>query len=355
MCYNIDKHVYVSIFRKTVTMTKNVSMRTIAKAAGVSSAAVAQALNDRPGFVSEQTRERIKAAARELGYRPNFGYKLMHSKETRTVGIMVACAAQMQENHIRNLVLKLLEEFEKRSCAAFCHVLPSDAEKAPESVREFLARGVERFVFLGDPFGDTEIISMLDSAGIPWVSTKATLRRHVCMNSSDGIFHLLEFISRKTEGKFRFLLPPLDDDNPRYSALARLYPELTEAERRRRFVEWLEQPGTGLYSAEFYSDACEIGSRALAGLLEREPELRGAAFSNDALALGGVRLMLERGRRDFIITGYNGDLALLSALPYPVSTAVFDVDRVAELLAERSFDRDPCEISVPQILNIKEK
>src|SRR4051794_41827132 len=42
----------------------------VARRAGVSAAAVSFAVNDRPG-VSPETRERILAAARELGWRPS--------------------------------------------------------------------------------------------------------------------------------------------------------------------------------------------------------------------------------------------------------------------------------------------
>ena len=46
------------------------TIKDIARVAGVSPGAVSFALNDKPG-VSEATRSRVKAVAKDLGWRPN--------------------------------------------------------------------------------------------------------------------------------------------------------------------------------------------------------------------------------------------------------------------------------------------
>lgn len=60
----------------------------VARRAGVSSAAVSFAVNDRPG-VSPGTRERILAAARELGWRPSASARALTEARTRAVGLVV--------------------------------------------------------------------------------------------------------------------------------------------------------------------------------------------------------------------------------------------------------------------------
>src|SRR3954471_11725316 len=60
-----------------------------ARRAGVSAAAVSYAVNDRPG-VSPDTRARILAAARELGWRPSASARALTEARTRAIGLVLA-------------------------------------------------------------------------------------------------------------------------------------------------------------------------------------------------------------------------------------------------------------------------
>lgn len=62
----------------------------VAARAGVSISAVSRVLSNAPATrVSEATRERIFAAARELDYRPNFAGRALKSAKTRVLGLVV--------------------------------------------------------------------------------------------------------------------------------------------------------------------------------------------------------------------------------------------------------------------------
>ncbi|MEV6383950.1 LacI family DNA-binding transcriptional regulator [Streptomyces sp. NPDC051773] len=64
--------------------------RDVAQAAGVSQAAVSLVLGDKwRGRVSEPTAERVREAARELGYRPNLAARNLRLGRTRTVLLVV--------------------------------------------------------------------------------------------------------------------------------------------------------------------------------------------------------------------------------------------------------------------------
>lgn len=76
-------------------MSARVTIRDVAARAGVSAGAVSLALNDRPG-VSLSTRERIRAAAVELGWIPSQVARSLGSggERTDTVGLVIARPAQ---------------------------------------------------------------------------------------------------------------------------------------------------------------------------------------------------------------------------------------------------------------------
>ncbi|WP_245936407.1 LacI family DNA-binding transcriptional regulator, partial [Streptomyces cahuitamycinicus] len=64
--------------------------RDVAQAAGVSQAAVSLVLGDKwRGRVSEATAERVREAARDLGYRPNLAARNLRLGRTRTVLLVV--------------------------------------------------------------------------------------------------------------------------------------------------------------------------------------------------------------------------------------------------------------------------
>jgi LacI family transcriptional regulator len=60
----------------------------IAKVAGVSASTVSRALS-RPGYVAEETRERVLAAAERLGYRPNALARALIHGHSRTIAVLL--------------------------------------------------------------------------------------------------------------------------------------------------------------------------------------------------------------------------------------------------------------------------
>ena len=72
-----------------MTGTRGVTLKDIALRAGVSTAAISQALNDR-GSLRPETRERIKTIAAELGYRPNKHAAALRQGRTMSVGFVMS-------------------------------------------------------------------------------------------------------------------------------------------------------------------------------------------------------------------------------------------------------------------------
>lgn len=64
-------------------------MRQVAELAGVSVQTVSNHVNGRYQYMAEDTRERVAAAMRELGYHPNVTARGLRSAETRTLGFLV--------------------------------------------------------------------------------------------------------------------------------------------------------------------------------------------------------------------------------------------------------------------------
>lgn len=68
---------------------KRVTMRDVAEQAGVSKATVSHVINE-TRFVEDSTKERVQAAIRALGYRPNVAARSLTTQRTRIIGLIVS-------------------------------------------------------------------------------------------------------------------------------------------------------------------------------------------------------------------------------------------------------------------------
>ena len=94
-----------------------VSLRDVARQAGVSVNTASGVLNPRSGSrISVATRERVRRAADELGYHPNHLAGSLRSGKTSTIGLMLSSLSNPY-------FLSILQTTEKLAAAAGYHVL----------------------------------------------------------------------------------------------------------------------------------------------------------------------------------------------------------------------------------------
>jgi LacI family transcriptional regulator len=72
------------------TKDRRVTLVDVAKAAGVDKAVVSRVVNDDPTLVIRpETRERVKAAIADLGYRPNLAARSLRTAQARSLGLVI--------------------------------------------------------------------------------------------------------------------------------------------------------------------------------------------------------------------------------------------------------------------------
>jgi DNA-binding LacI/PurR family transcriptional regulator len=73
-----------------VTADKPASLKTLAEHLGLSPATISVVLNDVPGrSIPQVTRDRIKAAAKQMNYQPSLLARSLRSRQTHTIGILI--------------------------------------------------------------------------------------------------------------------------------------------------------------------------------------------------------------------------------------------------------------------------
>lgn len=70
------------------TRPKRPTIKDVAEAAGISSTTVSFVINDVDASISEQTRERVLAAVKELNYRPNAAAAVLRTNRSKSIGFV---------------------------------------------------------------------------------------------------------------------------------------------------------------------------------------------------------------------------------------------------------------------------
>lgn len=137
-----------------------ISMNDVAKAANVSQSAVSRVLNG-SGYVSEDKRERILAAIRDMGYRPNALARSLVKSKSHTIGL---CVPYLNTPFISSLMEGVEEESEKYGYDVFmCHT-KEDPEVEEKAISRMLDRQVDGMIIvpvLGDKHCIKDIINIV--------------------------------------------------------------------------------------------------------------------------------------------------------------------------------------------------
>ena len=117
----------------------SITIKDIAKIAGVSYSTVSKALNDSP-LVKSDTKKRIVAIAKEIGYEPNFAAQRLVSKQTKIIGLIWPTIERLV---LSTLVTKISDEINKTPYSMILSVDPVQASL--DTFRRFQVDGIILF------------------------------------------------------------------------------------------------------------------------------------------------------------------------------------------------------------------
>lgn len=121
------------------------TIRDVARLAGVSIGTASKALND-SGKLRSETRERVAAVARELGYRPNDMAQSLHRTRSMTVGILSTDAIG---RFTLPIFQALEEEFADRGIAVFMCNATDDPARERQHLDQLLGKRIDGLVVTG--------------------------------------------------------------------------------------------------------------------------------------------------------------------------------------------------------------
>jgi LacI family transcriptional regulator, gluconate utilization system Gnt-I transcriptional repressor len=142
------------------------TLSAVAELAGVSAITVSRVVR-LPDMVAPQTRLKVEAAMRELGYVPNQLAGALAGARTKSVGVLVPTIAN---SIFADTVQGLSDELEPLGYAVILAQSRYDAEREDRMLSALLSRRPEAIIMVGSPATE-EGARLLRRAGIPIVET----------------------------------------------------------------------------------------------------------------------------------------------------------------------------------------
>ncbi len=145
-------------------MNRKVNIKDIARLAKVSHTTVSRALNNK-SRIRPETKEKILAIARELGYRPNLIAKSLVSKRTKTLGLVIT-------NIANPFYTELAQGIEKTATRLGYNIILCSTQSNIAIEKQYIemlrSKGVDGIIFSSAHIEDPNIVSLAEE-GFPVV------------------------------------------------------------------------------------------------------------------------------------------------------------------------------------------
>jgi DNA-binding LacI/PurR family transcriptional regulator len=338
-----------------VAMTKE-SVHTIAdiaRLAGVSKATVSRALNDSP-LISAETKERIRAIAREHDFYMNVPARRLSLQQSHAVAL-VTYAYKADSAVADVFMLEIMSGISSALHANDFDLLVIQVD--PKDVawtREYLETGrVDGFILLSATHTE-EHLDALRELKAPFIVWGVRPGDHgYCSVSGDSVAGgriATEHLVQAGRQRIAFLGGPAVD--PEVQDRHRGYESALHAAGRTA------EPSLVAYGGWDWSE--ESGNRVMTQLLEQAPDLDAVVVCSDLMAIAAMDVVRAHGRRvpdDVAVIGYD-DISIARYSNPPLTTIRQDGPLAGRLLAENLLEHlrtgVVTSVSIPAELVVRE-
>jgi LacI family transcriptional regulator len=251
-----------------------VTIADVAKAVGVATSTVSRALT-RPERVSAEVRERVTAAAAQLGYRPNPQARSLTSGRTHSMALLIP---GVTNPYFFDLIRGTQAQAKARG---YRHMLVDTEESAEIEATALaeLSASVDGVVLTGSRLSDGQLLDISSRLPLVVVNREIDGVASVIVDTSAAIGEALEYLASLGHARMAFLAGPASS----WSSRRRW--EAVQAAARRLDVECIRiGPFTSMKQSGAAAADAAIHHRVTACL-----------FFNDMLAIRALKRFAERG------------------------------------------------------------
>ena len=286
------------------------TLRDVSEASGVSEMTVSRVLRNK-GDVSETTRQKVREAAKRLGYVPNKIAGSLASQRVNLVAVIIPSFGNMVFPEVLSGISETLEDTGLQPVVGVTDYLPEKEEKVLFEMLSWRPSGV---IIAGLEHSEASR-AMLRQADVPVVEIMDVDGQPV--DCAVGISH------RRAGRKMAEAI--IAAGYKRIGFMGTKMPLDHRARKRfEGFTRTLAKAGIEIADQEFYSGGSALakGREMTAAMLARTPDLDFLYYSNDMIGAGGMLYLLESGvdvPNSVGLAGFNG-VELLDGLPKQLAT-----------------------------------
>ena len=325
-----------------------ITLKSVAQHVGLTPGTVSAVLNDAPSArsIPQDTKNRIRAAAKELNYRPNFFARTLRSKRTYTIGVI---AEEIGDSYGSGVISGIEQHLRKRGYFFLTVAHRHDPELLSEYAHMLSERRVEGIITV-----DTTVH---ESPALPTVAVAGHRRMkgvtNIVLDHHRAAVLALQYLKDQAHERIAFMKGNAlsSDSRDRWNAICDVAAQIG-LEIDWELVEQIEtQDPTPM-----------LGYPLAKRLLERGRPFTALFAYNDISAIGAIRALQERGLRvpqDVSVIGFDDIPAAAFHTP-SLTTVRQPLNRMGEVAAQSLLERIegkkeyPAEIAVEPELVVRE-
>lgn len=308
-------------------------MRDVAELAGVSQPTVSRVLNKNNTQVpiSQETRQRVNDAVKELGYRPNVIARSLRTQRTQTVALMIADISNSFYHPIARAVQDVARQYDYE-------VVISNSDHIYEHEKHFceivLRRGVDGAILVPIHLTNQDLDHYVSQTHIPFV----VLGHHIDHPNIDVVYMDDERATYETTG---WLIAERGHTRIGYLGVPDILPP--GPRRLRGFKRAMREAGLKIDPRFILQgDFTLEGGKRVAQRMVQKGKLPSALLvANDLMAIGVILALQDAGLKvpdDVAVVGFD-DIPETTIVRPTLTTIVQNSRDIGEKLATALFER----------------
>jgi len=293
----------------------------VAQRAGVSIATVSRALNGN-GIVSPKTGKRVLEAVQELGYMLHGGARSLSKRETRTIGVLLP---DMYGEFFSEVIRGLDLVARKRHYSLLVTCTHGESQSAEASLRAMHGKVDGLVVLSADIDMQAALSNLLRRTPVVFLNRPQVPGQEpfdaISVDNHGGALAMTRYLRGLGHERIAFVKGPEGNSDA--------------GERLQGYREAMGVPTRGLELAGDFSE--DSGYRAACRALQMEPLPTAIFAGNDAMAIGALCALKERGVRipeDISLAGFD-DIPMIRYLTPALSSIRTPISELGSGAAER--------------------
>jgi LacI family transcriptional regulator len=334
--------------KKSPQKPQVVTLKAVAQHLGLTPGTVSAVLNDSPSArsIPQETKNRIRAAAKELNYRPNFFARTLRNKRTYTIGVI---AEEIGDSYSSPIISGIEQYLRKRDYFFLTVVHRHDPALLSRYSKLLSERGVEGLITVDTTVHETPMLPTVAVAG----HKKLKGVTNIVLDHERAAVLALNHLKDLQHERVAFMKgnPISSDAKDRWDAICHVAEQIGFQIDPDLTVQIDADDPTPMLGYPFAKQ-----------LLSRQKPFTAIFAYNDISAIGAIRALQEKGIRvpqDVSVLGFD-DIPGAAFYSPSLTTVRQPLNRMGEVAAQTLLDRIegkreyPSEIPIEPELVVRE-